>query len=149
MRPVGLVFVAWMLSACASAPADPSLDAEAKQYRAPADKACIYVVPSSGTPSVAISMDGRKVATLSVEQYLRLDVAPGRHVLDVTRASALPAVLRTTREVTVDTEAGHCYFLRTALPVSGEEWREFRVRLERMNEDEGQRAVNVRWRAVP
>ena len=41
MRMLGLLLVAGVLSSCASSPADPSLDAAAKLFRAPADKACI------------------------------------------------------------------------------------------------------------
>ena len=150
MRTLGLVFVAWALSACASGPADPSLDAEAKLFRAPADKACIYIVPSSRTQAVTITMDGRKIGTIAKENYLRLDVAPGRHVLGVTGASPVPAFFRTTHDdATVNAVAGQCYFLRTAWTDSGETWREFRLYLEAMTEEEGHRAVNVLWRALP
>jgi hypothetical protein len=150
MRILGLVLVAWVLSACASGPADPSLDAEAKLFRAPADKACIYVVPSPRTQAVTITMDGRKVGTLAKENYLRLDVAPGRHVLGVTRAIPVPAFFRTTHDdVTVNAEADRCYFLRAAWTDSGETWREFRLYLDSMTDEEGRRAVNVLWRALP
>jgi len=150
MRILGLVLVTWVLWACASGPADPSLDAEAKLFRAPADKACIYVVPSPRTQAVTITMDGRKVGTIAKENYLRLDVAPGRHVLGVIGASPVPAFLRTSQDdATVNAEAGQCYFLRTAWTDAGETWREFRLYLDSMPEDEGRRAVNVLWRALP
>jgi len=150
MRMLGLVLVAGLLSACASGRADPSLDANAKLFRAPADSACIYVVPSSNIAAVTVTMDGRKVGTLGMENYLRLEVTPGRHVLSVTRDTLVPAVVREKRDdVTVDVEAGHCYFLRTAWTDAGENWREYRVYWDRLSEDEGRRAVNVRWLMLP
>ena len=145
-----LVLVAALLSACASGRADPSLDADAKLFRAAVNSASIYIVPSSNIANVVVTLDGRKVGTLPMENYLRLEVAPGRHVLSVSRDTLVPAVLRETRDdVTVDAEAGHCYFLRTAWTDAGENWREFRVYWESMTESEGQRAVNVRWLTLP
>jgi len=150
MRMLGLVFAAGLLSACASGRVDPNLDADAKLFRAPADSACIYVVPSSNIAAVTVALDGRKVGTLGMENYLRLEVTPGRHVLSVTRATLVPAVFRETRDdVTLDAEAGHCYFLRTAWTDAGENWREYRVYWDRMPEDEARRAVNVRWLMLP
>jgi hypothetical protein len=146
MRRVALLVVGWVLSACASGRADPSLDADAKLFRASADKACIYVVPSSRTHAVTVTVDGRKVGTLTLEHYLRLDVAPGHHVLDATRAIPVPTFFRAGRDgVAVDSEAGQCYFFRVAWTESDEAWREFRVHVEGISEDEGRRAVNVRW----
>jgi len=150
MRMLGLVLVVSVLSACAGRPVESSLDAEAKLFRAPTDKAYIYVVPSSNRTSVTITVDGRKVGTLANENYLRLEVAPGRHVLSVARASVVPVVFREPRnDVTIEAEAGRCYFLRTAWTEAGEGWREFRVYWDTMTDDEGQRAVNVRWLMLP
>ncbi len=150
MRTLALVVVASALSACAARPVETSLDAEAKSFRAPADKACIYVVPSSNTATVSVALDGRKAATLANENYLRLEVAPGRHILSVKRTSVIPVVLRETQsDVSVEAEAGRCYFFRTAWTDAGENWRKFRVLWEEMSEEEGQQAVNVRWLAVP
>jgi len=150
MRILGVVLLAGVLSACASNRADPSLDAEAKLFRAPADKASIYVIPSSNIAAVTVAMDGRKVGTLTMENYLRVEVAPGRHVLSVSRAALVPLVFREPRDdVAVEAEAGHCYFLRAAWKDAGESLREFRVYWDRMTEDEGRRAVNVRWLMPP
>jgi hypothetical protein len=150
MRMLGLMLVAGLLSACASGRVDPSLDADAKLFRAPADSAWIYVLPSSNIAGVTVTLDGRKVGTLEMENYLRLEVTPGRHVLSVTRATLVPAVFREARnDVTLDAEAGHCYFLRTAWTDIGENWREYHVYWETMPEDEGRQAVNVRWLMLP
>ena len=150
MRPLGLVLVAWVLSACATGPADTSLDAEAKLFRALADKACIYVVPSNSTVAVTVTMDGRNVATLEAANFLRLDVPPGRHVLAVTPASLLPAFLRETPDtITVEAEAGHCHFLRTLWTQDERGWRPFRVHLGRVTEAEGQREINIRTLTLP
>jgi hypothetical protein len=150
MRVIGVVLIAWVLSACASGRADQSLDAEAKAFRAPADKAWIYIVPSSNIAEVAITLDGRKVGTLAMEHYLRLEVAPGRHVLSVARARLAPIVFRDAGgDVVVEAEAGRCYFFRTAWTDVGATSREYRVFWDRMTEDEGRREVNVRWLTAP
>jgi hypothetical protein len=150
MRILGLVLAAGVLSACASSLADPSLDAAAKLFHAPADKACIYVIPSSSDSSVAVTLDGRKVGTLTERDFLRLEVAPGRHLLYVTPTSLVPEFSRATGDdVTLDAEMGRCYFLRTVWTEFGRSWRRPRVYLERTTEEEGQRAVNVRSLVVP
>jgi hypothetical protein len=150
MRRLGVVFVAGMLSACAGHTADPSLDAEAKLFRAHTDKACMYVLPSSRVSSVTIFLDGRKVGTLDAGEYFRLDVAPGTHALYVTRPSPLPTFTREKREdLKIEVEAGLCYFLRTAWKDADEVLQEFRLYLERMPAGEGQQAVNVRWLVSP
>ena len=147
---LGVVLVAWALSACAAGPADRSLDAEANLFRALAGKACIYVVPSNSTAAVTVTMDGRKVGTLGEANYLRLDVLPGRYVLSVTPFSLAPAFLRGTPEsVTVEAEASHCYFLRALWTQDERNWRSFRIYLGRVTEEEGEREVNVRTLILP
>ncbi|MBP1774980.1 MAG: hypothetical protein H6Q86_986 [candidate division NC10 bacterium] len=146
MRVLGVVLVAWVLSACAGKTADPGLDAEAKLFRAQTDKACMYVLPSSRVSTVTIFMDERKVGTLEAGDYFRLDVAPGTHVLYVARPSPLPTFTREKRDdLKIEVEAGRCYFLRTAWRGVDEVLHEFRLYLESMPDDEGRRAVNVRW----
>ena len=145
-----LVLVAAVLSACASTPAGPELDAQAKLFRAPTDKGCIYIVPSPSTASVAITVDGRKVATLDMRNFLRLEVSSGRHVLTVARTSPLPFVFREPRDdLALEAEAGRCYFLRTVWRQDANSLQQFRVFWERLTEQEGQREVNVRSLAVP
>ena len=146
MRVLGVVLVAWVLSACAGKTADPGLDAEAKLFRAQTDKACMYVLPSSRVSTVTIFMDERKVGTLEAGDYFRLDVAPGTHVLYVARPSPLPTFTREKRDdLKIEVEAGRCYFLRTAWRGVDEVLHEFRLYLESMPDDEGRQAVNVRW----
>ena len=149
MRLLGLALVAGMLSACA-AHVEPGLDAEAKLFRALADKACIYVVPSNSSTAVTISMDGRGVATLDAANFLRLDVPPGRHILAVTPSSLMPSFLRQAPDsIAVEAEAGHCYFLRTLWTEEEGGWRQFRVYLARVTAAEGQREINVRTLTLP
>ncbi|HTU00572.1 MAG TPA: hypothetical protein VMG58_02105 [Candidatus Sulfotelmatobacter sp.] len=150
MRILSLVLVVGMLSACAGGPASPSLDAEAKQFLAPADKACIYVVPS--VSPVDISMDGRTIGKLDVQHYFRVEAAPGRHVLTVAGARGVPPhiiIVQPRDDVTVEAEAGRCYFLRTAWRFTPAEWQQYRVYWERLTEEDGQAAVNVLWLAQP
>ena len=150
MRLLGLVLITWVLSACATASVDPTLDAEAKLFQALADKACIYVVPSYSTTAVTVAMDGRNVATLEAANFLRLDVPPGRHVLAVTPASLMPAFFRETPDaITVEAEAGQCYYLRALWREAEGGWRPFWVYLARVTEAEGQREVNVRRLTLP
>jgi hypothetical protein len=150
MRMLGVVLVACVLSACASGRSDPDRDAEAKSFRPPADKAWIYIVPSSNIASVTVTLDGRKAGTLGIENYLRLEVAPGGRTLSAARANIAPAVFRETGDsVVVVAEAGRCYFLRTAWTDVGTTWRDYRVVWEKMTENEGRREVNVRWLASP
>ncbi len=150
MRILGVVLVAVVLSACASGRSDPDRDAEAKSFRPPADTAWFYIVPSSNLASVTVTLDGRKVGTLGIENYLRLEVAPGQRALSVARANIASAVFRETRDnITIVAEAGRCYFLRTAWTDVGTTWREYRVYWERLTDDEGRREVNVRWLASP
>ncbi len=150
MRFLGVVLAAWILAACATGPADPTLDAEAKQFRPLADKACLYIVPSISSTAVAVALDGRKVATLEERNFLRLDVAPGRHVLAVSPASLLPAFLGQTADtLTVEAEAGRCYYLRTLWGEAERGLRSHRVYWARVTEAEGQREINIRRMARP
>lgn len=146
MRVLGIMLVAALLSACAGKTVDPSLDAEAKQFRAQPDKACVYVLPSSRVPTVTIFMDGRTVGTLGPGDYLRMDVAPGKHALYVMRPSPLPSFVREKRDdLSITVEAGRCHYLRTAWRPVDEVLHEFRLYLEEMPAGEGQQAVNARW----
>jgi hypothetical protein len=150
MRVLGVMLVAVVLSACAGKTADPSLDADAKLFRPQSDKACMYVLPSSRVPTVTIFMDGKKVGTLGAGDYLRLDVAPGTHVLYVMRPSPLPSFVREKKgDLTIAVEAGRCYFLRTAWKAVDEVLQEFHLYLEEVPASEGQQAVNVRWLVPP
>ncbi len=150
MRALGVFVVAGLLSACAGHNADQSLDAEAKQFRAHPNKACLYLLPPSRVSAVSIFMDGRKVGTLDRGDYLRLDLAPGAHVLYVTRPSPLPSFLREKRDdLKMMMAAGRCYFVQTAWREADEVLHEFRLYLEEIPSHEGQRAVNVRWLVSP
>jgi hypothetical protein len=146
MHALGVMLVVGMLSACAGQTVDPSLDAEAKLFRAQPDKACMYLLPSSGGSTVAIFMDGKKVGTLGAGDYLRMDVTPGTRVLYAMRPSPLPSFAREKKDdLTIAMEAGRCYFFRTAWKTVEGVLQEFRLYLEEMPADEAQQAVNVRW----
>jgi len=150
VRLLGLVLVAWALLSCATRSSDPTLDAEAKLFQALAGKACIYVVPSNSPTAVTVAMDSRNVATLEAANYLRLDVTPGRHILAVTPASLVPGFLREAPDtITVEAEAGHCYFLRALWREEDRDWRPFRVYLARVTEGEGRREIDIRTLTLP
>jgi hypothetical protein len=150
MRVLGVVALLGLLAGCASTVADSQLDAEAKLFRAPADKACIYIAPTQGLTDVVIRFDGRKVATLTDQYYLRLEVAPGRHVLAAIPSTVLPTMFRdTTHDVTLEAAMGQCYYFRTLWTDDPSGLRERRVGLQQLSENAGQRAVNVLWLMLP
>jgi hypothetical protein len=150
MRTLGVLLAVSILSACAGRPVDSGRDAEAKLFRPPADKACVYIIPSSDIAKVSVTVDGRQVATLGNENFLRLEMSPGRHLLSVARTSLVSVLVREARsDLTVEAEAGRCYFLRTAWTDAGDHWREYRAYWETLSEAEGRRAVNVRWLLLP
>ncbi len=150
VRLLGLALVAGLLSGCATGAANPTLDAEAKQFQARADTACIYVVPSISDTAVTVLLDGRTAATLDAMSYLRLDVSPGRHVLAVTRASHLPGFLRETPEtLPMEVEAGQCYFFRALWQEDEQSWRTYQVYLARVTAAEGEREINIRTLILP
>ncbi len=150
MYRFGLVLVVAMLSGCASSGASPQLDAEAKMFQAPIDKAWVYLAPTASLSEVVVKLDGRKVGTLADQHFLRLEVAPGRHVLSVTSSSLMSAMFRDKPdEATLEAEAGRCYFFRTAWTVDPSSGRQQRVTLDRLSQAEGQRAVNPLWLMLP
>jgi hypothetical protein len=150
MHILGLVLVMGLLSGCAGSGADPRLDAEAKMFRAPIDKAWIYFAPTPSQSEVVIRLDGRTVGTLLDKYYLRLEVAPGRHALSVTPSSLMPNMFWDKPEdVTLETEAGRCYYYSTAWREDVSSLRQRRVTLDRLSQAEGQRAVNALWLTLP
>ncbi len=145
MRGIALALVAGLLASCAARTADPNLDAEAKAFRPSGGKACIYVIPSSSSYTITVNLDGRKIGSLANENYFRLDVPPGRHVLYVTPNTMIPVFSRNTNDdVALEAEAERCYFLRAAWTEFDRNWRYPRVYLERIAAEQGQQAVNVR-----
>ena len=150
VRLLGLALVAGLLSGCATGSANQTLDAEAKQFQARADTACIYVVPSNSDTAVTVLLDGRTVATLDAMSYLRLDVPPGRHVLAVTRAGLLPGFLREAPEtLPAEVEADRCYFFRALWREDEKSLRSYRVYLARVTAAEGEREINIRNLVLP
>ncbi len=150
-RFVGPTLVVIMLASCDGVPAGgPNLDEAAKTFRASEGKAAIYIVPSSGTNEVAITMDGQKVGRLVPAQFLLLDVPPGRHVLYLTIAGLWGVLPRDKGdELTLDAAAGQCYFLRTVWTEENRRWGHPRVYLENMKEEEGRQAVLIRTYTPP
>jgi len=51
--------------------------------------------------------------------------------------------------VTLETEAGRCYFFRMVWTEDASSWRQRRVALDRLSDAEGQRAVNPLWLMLP
>ena len=151
MRLIALLLAAGMLAACAGVPtAGSDLDEAAKTFRASEGKAAIYIVPSSSTVDVTVTLDGQKVGRLATAQFLLLDVPPGRHVLHLTMAGLWGTLPRGKGdELTLDAAAGQCYFLRTVWTDEDRRWSHPRVYLEAMKEEEGRQSVLIRTLASP
>jgi len=96
-----------LLAGCASVPmASPDLDAAAKRFEAPTDKAAIYVFRDE-TMGAAITMsvflDEKLVGKTGAKTYYRIEGAPGSHTLrgDAENDSVLQ----------LDARAGQTYFV--------------------------------------
>jgi hypothetical protein len=130
---VGLLLVG--LCACATVPmASPELDAAAKRFEAPADRARIYVVRASSIGTAIlfqVSLDDRILGSLPIHTFLVADVAPGNHT--VTALSE-----ENESSITLDAEPGKSYYLRVG-PRPG--WMDPRVAIYQLDDAEGRRVV--------
>ena len=94
-----------LLTACAQLPPSPA-DAQAKRFEPARDKAVIYVVRppvDSDHPGVLVVDTGEYISTMP-GTYNRIEVTPGRRVLE----GMIPPTLRAV----VNTQPGQIYFFR-------------------------------------
>lgn len=111
MKNFGMSFVAvallLLVSGCASVPmASKEADAAAKSFRAPSDKARIYVYRNEfmgGAVKIPITLDGKLVGSTVKNTYLMFDVNPGAHEVG--------CVGETPGKVTVDAKAGEAAYV--------------------------------------
>jgi hypothetical protein len=114
--------------------APQSLDARAKTFAAPADKANLYVIFLGNWSSVhAIFLDGKEVAVLDKRKYRLWEITPGEHV--VAEGWSTPY-----QKVTLTAEAGQNYFV--CVTQQGSVWvRQPWYTIERLGEKEGRELV--------
>jgi hypothetical protein len=99
--------MAFMLTACAPSLTMAPLDRDlaAKRFESPPDKARIYVYRPSKMAAALVAyevmMDGKTWGALNIDNYLYLDVSPGKHIVSLSSLAV----------VEIEAEAGHIYFL--------------------------------------
>ncbi len=127
--------IAVNLVGCASVNmGSPQQDAAAKTFKAPADKAAIYVYRNEsmgGAVKMDVAIDGQPVGQTAAKTYLYKEVAPGKHTVE--------SKAENTDKVEVDAKPGMLYFI----------WQEVkmgalyaRTKLHLVSEDDGKKGVN-------
>jgi len=127
--------IALNLVGCASVNmGTPQQDATAKTFKAPADKAAIYVYRNEsmgGAVKMDVAIDGQPVGQTAAKTFLYKEVAPGKHVVESKSEN--------TDKVEVDAKPGMLYFI----------WQEVkmgalyaRTKLHLVSEEEGKKGVN-------
>ncbi len=100
------VALAVLVSACASVPmATPEQDAEAKQFKAPADKASVYVYRNEtygAAATLELLLDGKLVGETAARTYFVLPLRPGSHTLTSKSENVV--------NLPIQVEAGRTYF---------------------------------------
>lgn len=123
------------LAGCASVNmGSPQQDAAAKTFKAPADKAAIYIYRNE-TMGAAIKMDvaidGQPLGQTAAKTYLYKEVTPGKHTIESKAES--------TDKLELDAKPGMLYFI----------WQEVKMgvmsarsKLSLVSEAEGKKGVN-------
>jgi hypothetical protein len=133
---MGLCFIAVLLSGCAATVpmAMATLDAEAKQFVAPAGQSNVYVFRSGG-PGWAIlfqvQLDGRVIGSIAPNTYHLVAVEPGDHTIASSTSE-------NSRMVRFRALAGQSYFFEIE-PQMG--WVSARVGLEQVDDEHGRKGV--------
>lgn len=118
MRALGclLITASLLLGGCASVPmAGSAADAEGKRFDPPAPgQAALYLYRRSLLGSeVALSLadNQQPIGALADKTWIRVDVAPGRHVITCTASSYAPLTQTPAQAATVDVAPGETRFL--------------------------------------
>jgi Protein of unknown function (DUF2846) len=79
------LLISLFLVGCASVPmGDPKLDAAAKTFQVPADKAGIYVYRNESMGAAVkmdVIIDGQNIGETAAKTYFYKEVAPGKHTV--------------------------------------------------------------------
>lgn len=117
MRALGwLSTTSILLAGCATVPmASPGSDAEGKRFDAPAPgQSVLYLYRNSLLGSeVAFNLadNQQPIGTLADKTWIRVEVAPGRHVITCTAPSYAPLTQTAAQAATVDLAPGETRFL--------------------------------------
>lgn len=129
-----ILLISLSLVGCASVPmGDPKLDAAAKAFQVPADKAGIYVYRNESM-GAAVKMDviinGQNIGVTAAKTYFYKEVAPGKHTV--------ASKAENTDTIEVDVKPGMLAFI----------WQEVkmgfmfaRTKLHLVNEQDGKKGV--------
>ena len=109
-------------------------DAAAKTFKAPADKAGIYIYRNESMGAAIkmdVAIDGQRVGETAAKTYLYKEVAPGKHTIE--------SKAENTDKLDVDAKPGMLYFI----------WQEVKMgvlgarnKLSLVSEDAGKKGVN-------
>lgn len=120
MRAVGYLSTALFLAGCATVPmAGPGADAEGKRFDPPAPgQSVLYLYRSSMLGSeVAFDLANNQqpIGALADKTWIRVDLAPGRHVITCTAPSHAPLTQTPAQAATVDLAPGETRFLEVGV----------------------------------
>lgn len=116
MRALGCLSTAILLAGCASVPmAGPAADAEGKRFDPPVPgSAVLYLYRSSPLGSeVAFSLadNQQPIGSLAHRTWVRVEVAPGPHVITCSAPSYAPLTQTPAQAATLDIAPGETRFL--------------------------------------
>ena len=117
MRALGCLLAAsFLLGACASVPlAGPAGDSDGKRFDPPPPgQSALYLYRSSVIGSEAVfslAENQQPIGTLANRTWIRVDVVPGRHVINCSVPSYAPLTQTPAQAATVDLAPGEIRFL--------------------------------------
>ncbi len=109
-------------------------DAAAKTFKAPADKAGIYVYRNEAMGAAIkmdVSIDGQRVGETAANTYLYKEVAPGKHTIE--------SKAENTDKVEIDAKPGTLYYIWQEVKMG---FMSARTKLNLVGEDQGKKGVN-------
>ena len=131
---IAVTAVAITLAGCASVPmGDAKMDAQAKTFVAPKDKAGLYIYRNESMGAAAkmtVAIDGQTVGQTAAKTFIYKEVPPGKHVITSSAEN--------TDTLEMDAKAGTLAFI----------WQEVKMgilfarsKLHLVTEEEGKRGV--------
>lgn len=152
VRPWGcLLALAIVLAGCAQVPmADPAADATGRRFDPPrAGMSALYLYRNAMLGSEAIfnlTENQRQIGSLADKTWLRIDLAPGRHIVGCSITSTLTSAQGAPVDTAVDVGSGEIRFLevdvRPGPPLSP------RCVATEVSADQGRAAVTAGRRAM-
>jgi hypothetical protein len=140
-----------LLAGCATVPmASPGSDSEGKSFDPPAPgQSVLYLYRSSllgSEVTFTLADNQQTIGTLADKTWIRVEVAPGRHVITCTAPSYAPLTQTPAQAATVDLAPGETRFLEVdvwpGLPLNP------RCRATEVSADQGRAGVSGGNRAM-